>query len=156
MSNIGRPQEGTQTAKGMTFGIVVSRFNENITKKLLKGCVDILRARQAALKNIKVVWVPGAFEIPLAADRLAARKKFDGIICLGAVIRGQTPHFEYVAGTAANGISRVMLKYGIPCGFGLITAHNARQARERSTGENNKGKEAALCTIEMIHLIRNL
>jgi len=140
-------------AKGKKFAIVISRFNEFISSKLLEGCLDTL-ARHGAVENAQeVIWVPGAFEIPMAAAKLAKSKKYDAIICLGTVIRGATPHFEFVANEAAKGISKVALDTGIPCIFGVITADNLEQAIERAgTKDGNKGRDAALSAIEMANL----
>lgn len=140
-------------AKGKKFAIVVSRFNEFISSKLLEGCLDTL-ARHGASENTQdVVWVPGAFEIPFASLRLAKSKKYDAVICLGTVIRGATPHFEFVASEAAKGVAKVALDTGIPCIFGVITADNLEQAIERAgTKDGNKGRDAALSAIEMANL----
>jgi len=141
------------SAKGKKFAIVISRFNEFISSKLLEGCVDTL-VRHGAQENAQdVVWVPGAFEIPALAQRLAKSKKYDGVICLGTVIRGATPHFEFVASEAAKGVAKVSLDTGIPCIFGVITADNLEQAIERAgTKDGNKGRDAAMSAIEMANL----
>ncbi|MBP7056201.1 MAG: 6,7-dimethyl-8-ribityllumazine synthase [Candidatus Omnitrophica bacterium] len=141
------------TAKGKRFAIVISRFNEFISGKLLEGCLDTL-VRHGAQDNAQdVVWVPGAFELPILALKLAKSKKYDGVICLGTVIRGATPHFEFVASEAAKGIAKVSLDTGIPCIFGVITADNLEQAIERAgTKDGNKGRDAAMVAIEMANL----
>ncbi|MFA4981671.1 MAG: 6,7-dimethyl-8-ribityllumazine synthase [Candidatus Omnitrophota bacterium] len=140
-------------AKGKKFAIVISRFNEFISSKLLEGCLDTL-ARHGAVDNSQdVVWVPGAFEIPIVALKLAKSKKYDAVICLGTVIRGATPHFEFVASEAAKGVAKVSLDTGTPCIFGVITADNLEQAIERAgTKDGNKGRDAALSAIEMASL----
>ncbi len=143
--------------KGKKFGIVVSRFNDFISKRLVEGAVDTLLRHGAKDNEIEIVWVPGSFEIPLVAGRLAKSKKFDAIICLGAVIRGSTPHFEYVAGEAAKGVAKVSLDTGLPVIFGVITAENLEQAIERAgTKDGNKGRDAALSAIEMANLLENI
>ena len=144
-------------AKGKKFAIVISRFNEFISSKLLDGCLDTL-ARHGASENAQdVVWVPGAFEIPLAALKLARSKKYDAVICLGTVIRGATPHFEFVASEAAKGVAKISLDTGVPCVFGIITADNIEQAIERAgTKDGNKGRDAAMSAIEMANLFGKL
>lgn len=140
-------------AKGKKFAIVISRFNEFISSKLLEGCLDTLTRHGAQESAQDVVWVPGAFEIPLVALRCAKSKKYDGVICLGTVIRGATPHFEFVASEAAKGIAKVSLDTGVPCVFGIITADNLEQAIERAgTKDGNKGRDAGLSAIEMANL----
>ena len=140
-------------AKGKKFGIVISRFNEFISSKLLEGCLDTLSRHGAADSAQDVVWVPGAFEIPMVALKLAKSKKYDAVICLGTVIRGATPHFEFVASEASKGVAKVSLDTGIPCIFGVITADNLEQSIERAgTKDGNKGRDAALSAIEMANL----
>jgi len=140
-------------AKGKRFAIAISRFNEFISSKLLEGCVDTLVRHGAQESAIDAVWVPGAFEIPMAAQRLARSKKYDAVICLGTVIRGATPHFEFIASEAAKGVAKVSLDTGIPCIFGVITADNLEQAIERAgTKDGNKGRDAAFSAIEMANL----
>ena len=144
-------------AKGKKFAIVISRFNEFISSKLLEGCIDTLCRHGAQESSQDVVWVPGAFEIPLAALKLAKSKKYDAVICLGTVIRGATPHFEFVASEAAKGVAKVSLDTGLPCIFGIITADNLEQAIERAgTKDGNKGRDAALSAIEMANLYGKL
>jgi len=141
------------TAKGKKFAIVISRFNEFISGKLLEGCLDTLVRHGAQDSSQDVVWVPGAFELPILALKLAKSKKYDGVICLGTVIRGATPHFEFVASEAAKGIAKVSLDTGVPCIFGVITADNLEQAIERAgTKDGNKGRDAAMVAIEMANL----
>ena len=150
MTNI---KKGDLIAKGKSFAIIVSRFNEFISSKLLEGCLDTLSRHGATEGSQTVVWVPGSFEIPAVANRLAKTKKYDGIICLGAVIRGSTPHFDYVASEAAKGIAKVSLDSNMPCAFGVITADTLEQAIERAgTKDGNKGRDAALSAIELANL----
>jgi len=149
--------EGELKADGLKFGIVVSRFNDFITGKLLDGAVDALVRHGADKNNIEVVKVPGSFEIPLAAKKLAGKGVYDAIICLGAVIRGATPHFEYVAGEVSKGIAQTMLDSGVPIAFGVITADTIEQAVERAgTKSGNKGWDAALTAIEMARLLKKI
>ncbi len=150
-------QEGKLIAKDYKFAIVVSRFNDFICQKLLEGAIDCLQRHDAVEENISIVKVPGAFEIPLAADILAESKKYDAIICLGAVIRGNTPHFDYVASEVSKGIAQTSLKYHTPISFGVITTDNIEQAIERAgTKSGNKGWDAALTAIEMADLFKIL
>lgn len=149
--------EGNLIAKGKQFGIVASRFNDFITKRLIDGAVDTLVRHGAQENQIDIVWVPGAFEIPAVAQRLAKGKKYDAVICLGTVIRGETPHFDYIASEAAKGIAKVGLDTGVPTIFGIITADTTEQAIERAgTKDGNKGKDAAMSAIEMVNLFDNL
>ena len=145
--------EGKLLAKGQTFGLVVSRFNDFMTKELVSGCIDTLVRHGAEDKDITVAWVPGAFEIPLVAQKMSRTKSFDALICLGTVIRGATPHFDYIASEVAKGIAKVSLDSGIPVIFGVITADSIEQAVERSgSKDGNKGRDAALSAIEMVNL----
>ena len=147
--------EGQLNADGLKFGVVVGRFNEFISGKLLEGALDCLKRHSADESFVDVAWVPGSFEIPLMAKKLAATKKYDAIICLGAVIRGRTPHFDYVSSEVAKGISRVSLDTDIPVSFGVITTDNLEQAIERAgTKSGNKGWDAALTAIEMGNIFR--
>ncbi len=140
-------------AKGKKFAIAISRFNEFISSKLLEGCVDTLSRHGVQESSIDVVWVPGAFEIPMIAQKCAKSKKYDAVICLGTIIRGATPHFEFVASEAAKGVAKISLDTGVPCIFGIITADNIEQAIERAgTKDGNKGRDAALSAIEMANL----
>ena len=144
-------------AKGKRFGIVTSRFNEFITQKLLDGAIDTLKRHGASDAQISVVWVPGSFEIPTVANKLEKSKKYDAIICLGTIIRGSTPHFDFVASEAAKGIAQVSLNTGTPLTFGVITAESIEQAIDRAgTKEGNKGRDAALSAIEMANLVEKL
>ena len=149
--------EGFLDAKGLTFGIVVSRFNEFITGKLLEGCLDSLRRHGADDKKIEVAWVPGTFEIPLIAKKLAAGGKRSAVICLGALIRGSTPHFDYLASEATKGMAQVSLESGIPVINGVLTCDTIEQAIERAgTKAGNKGFDAAETAIEMANLVGGL
>ena len=139
--------------KGKKFGIAISRFNEFISTRLLEGAVDTLTRHGVDERSVDVAWTPGSFEIPFVAGKMARSKKYDAVICLGAVIRGATPHFEYVAGEAARGVARISLDTGVPAIFGVITADNLEQAIERAgTKDGNKGRQAALAAIEMANL----
>ena len=145
--------EGTFNVTDARIGIVVSRWNSFITERLLEGAVDMLKRHGVDESGIDVVYCPGSFEIPLVASKLAEKGKHDAIICLGVVIRGSTPHFDFVAGAASRGISDVMLKYQIPIGFGVLTTDSIEQAIERAgTKAGNKGGEAAMTVLEMISL----
>ncbi len=149
--------EGQLTAKDKKFAIIVSRFNELICSKLLEGALDCLRRHECQDKDIEIAWVPGAFEIPVAAKKFAAFKKYDAIICLGAVIRGATPHFEYIAGEVTKGVAQVSLESGMPVSYGIITPDTLEQALERAgTKAGNKGWDAALSAIEMSDLFSKL
>ena len=147
--------EGKLTAKGVTFGIVVSRFNDFINNRLLDGALDALNRHGAEDKNILIVKVPGSFEIPLMAKKLADSGNYNAVICLGAVIRGATPHFEYVSAEVTKGIANVTLDTGVPVSFGILTTDNIEQAIERAgTKSGNKGWDAALSAIEMVNVLR--
>jgi 6,7-dimethyl-8-ribityllumazine synthase len=149
--------EGKLDAAGLKFGIIVSRFNSFISERLLEGAVDALVRHGAADKNIDVVRVPGSFEIPLAAQRLAEGKKYDAVICLGAVIRGATPHFDYVAAEVAKGVAHASMASGVPIAFGVLTTDTIEQAVERAgTKAGNKGFEAAMTAIETANLFKEL
>ena len=149
--------EGELQAKGLKFGIIVSRFNDFITSKLLDGAVDALVRHGAKEADIEVVKIPGAFEIPLIAKKMAAKGTYDAIICLGAVIRGATPHFDYVAGEVSKGVAVAALDTGVPIAFGVITSDTIEQAVERAgTKAGNKGWDAAITAIEMAQVIRKL
>ena len=149
--------EGKLIAEGLKFGIVVGRFNEFIGSKLLSGCVDGLVRHGAEESDIDVAWVPGAFEIPVIARKLAESGKYDAIICLGAVIRGATTHYDYVCAEVSKGIATVSLNTGVPVMFGVVTTDTIQQAIERAgTKAGNKGYDCALGAIEMINLMENL
>jgi 6,7-dimethyl-8-ribityllumazine synthase len=147
--------EGTLLGKGLKFGVVVSRFNEFFSTKLLEGAQDALLRHGVSEADIDVAWTPGSFEMPLIAQKLAATKKYSAIICLGAVIRGGTPHFDYIASEVSKGIAKVNLDTGVPVIFGVITADTLEQAVERSgTKAGNKGFDAAVSAIEMANLVK--
>jgi len=164
--------EGEGAAAGLRFAIVRSRFNEDVTKRLLEGALDALRKGGARDEAIDVVLVPGAFEIPLVASRLARSRRYDAIICLGAVIRGETPHFEYISAEVSRGIARVSYDYGLPVTFGVLTTETEEQANARSGAREgarlgapgaggcnrgvNRGYEAAASAIEMANLMKHL
>ncbi len=149
--------EGKLDATGLKFGIVVSRFNEFITNKLLGGALDTLRRNNAEDNNITVVWVPGSFEIPAMAKKLADSEAYDAVICLGAVIRGATPHFEYVSAEVSKGIASLSLSSGIPVIYGVLTTDTLEQAIERAgTKSGNKGSDAAFSAIEMSNLYKQV
>lgn len=156
MSNI-KTIEGDMIVRDARFAIVVARFNSFIVESLLEGAIDTLKRHGAQDKDIQIIRVPGAFEMPIAAQRLAAAKSYDAIIALGAVIRGGTPHFEYVAGECTKGLATVSMQHDIPMAFGVLTVDSIEQAIERSgTKAGNKGAEAALSAIEMVSLLRQL
>ena len=149
--------EGKLTAKNMKIAIVVARFNEIITSKLLSGCIDCLIRHEAADEDLTVAWVPGAFEIPMAAKKLAESGKYDAVICLGAVIRGATPHFDYVCAEASKGIAQVSMQTGVPVAFGVLTTENIQQAVERAgTKAGNKGVDCAMTAMEMVNLFKEM
>lgn len=149
--------EGKLTAKNMKIAIVVARFNEFITSKLLSGCIDCLIRHEAADEDLTVAWVPGAFEIPMAAKKLAESGKYDAVICLGAVIRGATPHFDYVCAEASKGIAQVSMQTGVTVAFGVLTTENIQQAVERAgTKAGNKGVDCAMTAMEMVNLFKEM
>lgn len=149
--------EGKLIAKEMKIGIVCSRFNELIVAKLLSGALDGLKRHDIAESDIDIAWVPGAFEIPLAASQMANTQKYDALICLGAVIKGSTTHYDYVCSEVSKGISHVSLDCGLPVIFGVLTTDNIEQAIERAgTKAGNKGYDSALSAIEMVNLLRNI
>ncbi len=149
--------EGSLSAKGLKVALLVSRFNDFIGDRLKAGALDTLLRSGANEEDINVVMVPGSFEIPLVASKLAREKKYDALICVGAVIRGSTPHFDYVSAEVSKGIARVSLEEGIPISFGIITADNLEQAIERAgTKSGNKGRDAALSAIEMANLLKEI
>lgn len=149
--------EGNISGKGLKFAVVVARFNNFITSKLLDGALDALKRHETPEENISVVWVPGAFEIPLVAKKLASSKKFDAVICLGAVIRGATTHYDYVCNEVSKGIAQVGLQSGVPTIFGIVTTENIQQAIERAgTKSGNKGFDAAISAMEMANLLKGL
>ncbi|MDH5471065.1 MAG: 6,7-dimethyl-8-ribityllumazine synthase [Gammaproteobacteria bacterium] len=150
-------KEGELVLRDARIALLVSRFNSFVVESLLAGALDTLKRHGAVERDLQIVRVPGAYEIPIAAQRLAASKRFEAIIALGAVIRGGTPHFEYVAGECTKGLSQVSLAHDIPIAFGVLTVDTIEQAIERAgTKAGNKGAEAAMSTIEMINLLRSL
>ena len=154
---MARVYEGKLLAEGLKFGIVVSRFNEFVTKRLLEGALDALGRHGAKEEEIAVIRVPGTFEVPLVAQKMASSGKYDAVICLGALIRGATPHFEYIAAEVTKGIAQVGLSTGVPTIFGVITADTIEQAIERAgTKIGNKGFDAAEAAIEMANLLREI
>ena len=149
--------EGMLLGKGLKFGLVVSRFNEFITKKLLEGAQDALLRHGVNEVDIEIAWVPGSFEIPLIAKKLAQSKRYDAVICLSAVIRGSTPHFDYIAAEVTKGVAKVSLETELPVIYGVITADTLEQAIERAgTKAGNKGFEAAVSAIEMANLLKSI
>ena len=149
--------EGQLDAKGLKFALVAGRFNDFITERLVGGAVDYLVRHGGDRADLTIVRVPGAFEIPLAAKKLAASGKYDGIICLGAVIRGATPHFDYVANECVKGLAHVMLEANVPVGFGVLTVDNLEQAIERAGSKaGNKGVEAAAAVLELVRVLEQI
>jgi 6,7-dimethyl-8-ribityllumazine synthase len=149
--------EGKLLAEGLRFGLVASRFNEMIVRRLVSGALDAIQRHGGSEEMIDVAWAPGAFELPLVAQHLAQSGRYDAVICLGAVIRGATPHFEYVASEAAKGIAQVALATGMPVVYGVLTADTIEQAIERAgTKVGNRGADAAMAAIEMANLLRAL
>ncbi|HLB01642.1 MAG TPA: 6,7-dimethyl-8-ribityllumazine synthase [Nitrospiria bacterium] len=157
--------EGDNSARGLRFGIVVSRFNEFITERLLEGALQVLVEHGADLEQVQVARVPGAFEIPLVAKKMALSRQYDAVICLGAVIRGETPHFEYISAEVSSGIARTALETGIPILFGVLTTETVEQAMERaghltpstkdvSASASHRGRQAALAAVEMANLMK--
>ena len=152
-----RIHEGMLTAQNKRFAIVVSRFNSFITDRLLEGALDVIQRHGGNLDTVEVFKVPGCFEIPMAADRIASSKRFDAIICLGALIRGATPHFDYISAECTKGIAQLALNYHMPVTYGVITADTLEQAVERAgTKAGNKGAEAALAAVEMADLFSSI
>lgn len=149
--------EGNLVPKSVKIAIIVTRFNEFITSKLLAGAMDALKRHEVSEEDIEIVWVPGAFEVPLIASKLAASEKYDAVICLGAVIRGATTHYDYVCSEVSKGIASVSLKTGVPVMFGILTTENIEQAIERAgTKAGNKGYDCAIGAIEMINLVNQI
>jgi 6,7-dimethyl-8-ribityllumazine synthase len=149
--------EGDMLARDLRFACLAARFNDVVVEPLLRGALDALRRHGAADKQIEIVRVPGAYEIPIVARRLANSRRFDALIALGAVVRGQTPHFDYVAGECASGLARIALESGVPIAFGVLTTDTMEQAMDRAGGKaGNKGADAALTAIEMANLLRRL
>ena len=149
--------EGNLTAQGLRFGLVAARFNEFITSKLLSGAIDTLRRHGAEEDMLDVAWVPGAFEIPMAAKKMAESKKYDAVICLGAVIRGSTSHYDYVCNEVSKGVAQVGMSTGVPTIFSVVTTENIEQAIERAgTKAGNKGVDGAMAAMEMANLLKNI
>ena len=149
--------QGSLIGTGLKIGIVISRFNEFITSKLLGGALDALNRHGVRDEDVEIAWVPGAFEIPITADKMASSGKYDAVICLGAVIRGATPHFDYIAAEASKGVANVGLKTGLPVIFGVVTTDTIEQAIERAgTKAGNKGADAAVTAIEMADLFKSM
>jgi 6,7-dimethyl-8-ribityllumazine synthase len=154
---VRRSYEGSLEGSGLRIAVVAARFNETVARLLLEGALDCLRRHGVAETDVLVAWVPGAFEIPLAAKRIAQSGEVDAIVCVGAVIRGQTPHFDYVAGHAASGVGAASVEVGVPITLGILTTDDSQQAAERAGGKlGNKGFEAALAAIEMANLYATL
>ncbi len=152
---MSKSYEGNLLGKGLKFGLVVSRFNEFFSKKLLEGAEDALLRHGVAETDMEIAWTPGSFEIPLIAQKMAESKKYDAVICLGAVIRGGTPHFDYIAAEVTKGIAKVNMDTGVPVIYGVITTDTLEQAIERSgTKDGNKGFDAAVSAIEMANLVK--
>jgi 6,7-dimethyl-8-ribityllumazine synthase len=148
---------GEPNGTGRRFAVVGSRFNEEITSKLVEGALECLVKHKVALDDIDVVWVPGAWELPSAVERLLASDRYDGIVAVGAVIRGETPHFDFVAGEASRGLSELQREFNVPIGFGLLTTDNDEQAEARAGGAHgNKGWDSALAALEMVDLFSRL
>lgn len=149
--------EGNLTAEGLKFGIVVARFNEFITSKLLSGALDTLHRHAAKDDDVDVAWVPGAFEIPMAAKKMAGSGKYDAVICIGAVIRGSTSHYDYVCNEVSKGVAQVGLSTGVPTIFSVVTTENIEQAIERAgTKAGNKGSDGAMAAMEMANLLKTI
>ena len=149
--------EGKFNGKGIKIGIVAGRFNEFITSKLVGGAVDVLKRNDVNAEDIYIAWVPGAFEIPLITKKMAESKKYDAIITLGAVIKGSTPHFDYVCAEVSKGVAQISLQTGLPIMFGVLTTNNIEEAIERAgTKAGNKGSDVAFGALEMIDLIKNI
>lgn len=154
---MGSTFQGELKGSGLRIGIVVARFNETVTARMLAGAREALQQHGVRDEDVDVAWVPGAFELPLIAKKLAESRRYDAVVCLGAVIRGETPHFEFVAGEAARGIGQVALDTGLPVVFGVVTPNTVEQAMDRAGGRiGNKGYDAITTAIEMATLIRNL
>ena len=154
---MGARVEGSLIATGLKFALVVSRFNDFISSRLLEGALDALRRHGARDEDCDVYWVPGSFEIPLVTQRLARSGRYDAVVCLGAVIRGETSHFQYIASEVTKGIAQVALATGVPVAYGVITPDTLEQAIERAgTKAGNKGAQAALSAVEMVNLLKQV
>ncbi len=149
--------EGDLVARDLRFAFVAARFNDLVVDLLLRGALDALKRHGAGEKQVEIVRVPGAFDLPIAARKLALSRRYDALVALGAVVRGQTPHFDYVAGECASGLARIALESGVPVGFGVLTTDTMEQALDRAGGKaGNKGADAALAAVEMANLLRRL
>ena len=149
--------EGELLARDLRFGLVAARFNDFVVEPLIRGALDALRRHGATEKQIEIVRVPGAFDIPIVVRKMALSRRYDALLALGAVVRGQTPHFDYVAGECASGLARIALETGVPVSFGVLTTDSMEQAVDRAGGKaGNKGVDAALAAIEMANLLRKL
>ncbi len=149
--------EGDLHARDLRFGFIAARFNDFVVEPLIRGAIDALKRHGATDKQIEIVRVPGAFDIPLIARKMALSRRYDALLALGAVVRGQTPHFDYVAGECASGLARIALESGVPIAFGVLTTDTMEQAVDRAGGKaGNKGADAALAAIEMANLLRRL
>jgi 6,7-dimethyl-8-ribityllumazine synthase len=160
-SNVATDQpkiiEGELLVRDLRFGVVIARFNDFVVEPLLRGALDALKRHGAADKQIEIVRVPGAFDLPVVVRKLALSRRYEALITLGAVIRGQTPHFDYVAGECASGLARIALESGVPIAFGVLTTDTMEQAVDRAGGKaGNKGADAALTALEMANLLRRL
>jgi 6,7-dimethyl-8-ribityllumazine synthase len=154
---IMRTYEGSFDARHLRVAVVASRFNEPVSRRLAEGALDCLRRHGIAEDDLSLTWVPGAFELPLTVQRIASSHEVDAVVCVGAVIRGETPHFDYVAQQAAGGVSAAALATGVPIAFGVLTTDDAEQANQRAGGKlGNKGFEAALAAVEMANLLTSL
>jgi 6,7-dimethyl-8-ribityllumazine synthase len=154
---MSKPIEGMLVGKGLKFGLVASRFNDFITRRLVEGAEDALLRHGVKAEDIDIAWVPGAFEIPVVAKKLAQAGRYDAVVCLGAVIRGGTPHFDYIAAEVTKGVAVVGLETGLPVIYGMVTADTLEQAIERAgTKEGNQGFKAASAAIEMANLLKNI
>jgi 6,7-dimethyl-8-ribityllumazine synthase len=152
-----RTREGTLEGRGRRFAVVASRFNGIVTERLVEGALAAFRKLGISADDVELAWTPGAFEVPLTTMRLATSGQFDAVVCLGAVIRGETPHFEYVAGETARGIQQVALETGVPCTFGILTTDSLEQAMDRAGGKHgNKGWDAATAAVEAASLLEDL
>jgi 6,7-dimethyl-8-ribityllumazine synthase len=155
--DLPRIVEGELLVRDLRFGVVITRFNDFVVEPLLRGALDALKRHGAADKQIEIVRVPGAFDLPVVARKLALSRRYEALIALGAVIRGQTPHFDYVAGECASGLARIALESGVPIAFGVLTTDTMEQAVDRAGGKaGNKGADAALAALEMANLLRRL
>lgn len=149
--------EGELLARDLRFGFVAARFNDFVVEPLIRGAIDALKRHGAAEKQIEIVRVPGAFDIPIAARKMALSRRYDALVALGAVVRGQTPHFDYVAGECSSGLSRIALETGVPIAFGVLTTDTMEQAVDRAGGKaGNKGADCAVVAMEMANLLRRL